>query len=94
MFNNVLIIVYIFAALAISKLVCPEFWNNSITETSISRNDLMDCVEFLTDLLQFDFVFIKPCDSLDSIIDLAIRHFEGEEIILMDNVFQKIFLFN
>ncbi|XP_025420719.1 glycerol-3-phosphate acyltransferase 1, mitochondrial-like isoform X2 [Sipha flava] len=71
-------------ALALSKLVCPEFWNKSMIETKISRNDLMECVQFLTDLLQFDFIFIKPCDNLDSIVDSVIRHFEAEEIILMD----------
>jgi glycerol-3-phosphate O-acyltransferase len=60
-----------------------------MVETKISRNDLMECVQFLTDLLQFDFIFIKPCDNLDSIVDSVIRHFEAEEIILMDMVFQK-----
>lgn len=89
LFGNVLIIVYNFVAIAMSKLVCPEFWNNSLTETTISRNDLMECVQFLTDLLQFDFVFIKPCNNLDSMIDSVIRDFEGEEIILMDMVFLK-----
>lgn len=71
------------------KLVCPEFWNQSINETSISRNELVDCVLFLIDLLQFDFVFIKPCDTLDNIVDSVIRIFEQEEIVLIDMVFKK-----
>lgn len=72
-----------------SKLVCPEFWKQKIAETSISRNELIDCVLFITDLLQFDFVFIKPCDTLNSIVDTVIRHFEEEEIVLIDMVFKK-----
>lgn len=72
-----------------SKLVCPEFWNQTINETKISRKSLIDCVGFIIDLLQYDFVFIKPCQNLDDIIDMAIRHFEEEEIILLDMVFIK-----
>jgi len=63
--------------------------NKAVTETKISRNDLIADVTFLTNLLQFDFVFIKPCDTLDNIVDAVIRHFEQEEIILMNMVFQK-----
>lgn len=72
-----------------SKLVCPEFWNQTINETKISRKSLIDSVVFIIELLQYDFVFIKPCQSLDNIIDTVIRHFEEEEIILMDMVFIK-----
>lgn len=57
-----------------------------MTETKISRNELMECVIFLTNLLQFDFVFIKPCDNLDNIVDRVIRCFEEEDIILIDMV--------
>jgi len=77
----------IFSALTICKLVSQDFLNNAITETKISRRDLIGDVTFLTNLLQFDFVFIKPCDTLDNIVDSVIRHFEEEEIILMDLVF-------
>lgn len=77
-----------FTALAISKLVCPEFWKGTLSETKISRNELIECVLFLTDLFQFDFVFIKPCDNLDNIVDSVIRYFEEEEIILIDMVFK------
>jgi len=76
-----------FSALSINKVVCPEFWNKTMTETKISRKDLFENVVFLMNLLQFDFVFIKPCDSLDSIVDSVIRTFEEEEIILIDQVF-------
>lgn len=72
------------------KLVCPEFWNQTIIETKISRNELVDCVLFLTDLLQFDFVFIKPCDTVENIVDTVIRQFEQEEIVLIDVVFNLI----
>jgi len=68
-------------------LVSLDLWNSATTETKISRNDLVEDVLFLTNLLQFDFVFIKPCDSLDNIVDKVIRHFEEEEIILIDMVF-------
>jgi len=77
-------------ALALSKLVGQEFWNQTVTETKISRNDLIECVIFLTNLLQFDFVFIKPCDTLDNIVDRVIRYFEEEEIILIDMVYTNI----
>ena len=50
---------------------------------------MVDDALFLINLLQFDFVFIKPCDTLDNIVDGVIRHFEEEEIVLMDLVFQK-----
>lgn len=78
---------YFFTALTICKLVSLDLWNSATTETKISRNDLVEDVLFLTNLLQFDFVFIKPCDSLDNIVDKVIRHFEEEEIILIDMVF-------
>lgn len=78
----------IFTALAICKLVCPEFWKGTLSETKISRKELTECVLFLTDLFQFDFVFIKPCDHLNNIIDTVIRYFEEEEIILIDMVFK------
>ncbi|KAL4149450.1 hypothetical protein QTP88_003400 [Uroleucon formosanum] len=76
-------------ALTICKLISQDFWNNAITETKISRNDLVEDVIFLTNLLQFDFVFIKYCDTLDNIVDRVIRHFEEEEIILMDMVLEE-----
>lgn len=78
--------------MALSKLVCADFWNKTLSETKISRNELIECVIFLTDLLQFDFVFIKPCDSLNNIVDDVIRHFEEEEIILIDMVFENLIL--
>lgn len=84
---------YIFTAVAISKLVCPEFWKGTLSETKISRKELIECVLFLVDLFQFDFVFIKPCDNLNNIIDTVIRYFEEEEIILIDLVL-KFILFN
>lgn len=80
---------FVSVALAMSKLVCPEFWNQTINETKISRNDLIKNIVFLTDLLQYDFVFIKPCDSLDNVVDSVIRRFEEEEIILFDTVLQE-----
>jgi glycerol-3-phosphate O-acyltransferase len=64
-----------------------DFLNKTITETKISRNELVEDVLFLMHLLQFDFVFIKPCDSLDNIMESVIRNFEEEEIILIDMVF-------
>lgn len=76
-------------ALTIFKLVSQEFWNTSITERKISRKELVEDVLFLFNLLQFDFVFIKPCDSLDNIVERVIRSFEEEDIILIDMVFQK-----
>ncbi|CAI6369617.1 unnamed protein product [Macrosiphum euphorbiae] len=76
-------------ALTICKLVSQDFLNNAITETKISRKDLIGDVTFLTNLLQFDFVFIKPCDTLDNIVDSVIRHFEEEEIILMDLMLEE-----
>lgn len=57
-------------------------------ETTVSRIDLLECLTFLIDLLQFDFVFIKPCDNLDNILDSVVRYFEEEEIILIDMVFK------
>lgn len=47
---------------------------------------MVEDVLFLFNLLQFDFVFIKPCDSLDSIVERVIRSFEEEDIILIDMV--------
>ncbi|XP_015367748.1 PREDICTED: glycerol-3-phosphate acyltransferase 1, mitochondrial-like isoform X2 [Diuraphis noxia] len=76
-------------ALTICKLVSLDIWNSGITETKISRNDLVEDVLFLINLLQFDFVFIKPCDNLDNIVDKVIRHFEEEEIILMDMMLEE-----
>ncbi|XP_022173907.1 glycerol-3-phosphate acyltransferase 1, mitochondrial isoform X3 [Myzus persicae] len=76
-------------ALTICKLVNLDFWNNDITETKISRNELIEDVLFLINLLQFDFVFIKPCDSLDNIVDRVIRRFEEEEIILIDLMLEE-----
>jgi len=67
-------------------MVPAEFWNQTISEAIISRNELKDNVQFIIDLLQFDFVFIKPCQSLDDIVDAVIRNFEEEGIILMDVV--------
>lgn len=71
------------------KLISPEYWNKTMLETTISRNELLECLTFLIDLLQFDFVFIKPCDNLDNILDAVVRYFEDEEIILIDMVFKK-----
>lgn len=79
----------IFTAIAICKLVCPEFWEETIIETKISRNELIDTVLFITQLLEFDFVFIKPCDDLDHIVDSVMMYFEEEEIILIDMVFKE-----
>lgn len=76
-------------ALSICKLVNQEFWNSTKPEIKISRNDLVDDALFLINLLQFDFVFIKPCDTLDNIVDGVIRHFEEEEIVLMDLVLEE-----
>ncbi|XP_003247305.1 glycerol-3-phosphate acyltransferase 1, mitochondrial isoform X2 [Acyrthosiphon pisum] len=76
-------------ALTICKLIRWDFLDKAITEMIISRNDLVGDVTFLTNLLQFDFVFIKPCDTLDNIVDTVIRHFEEEEIILMDMILEE-----
>lgn len=65
-----------------------------MSETKISRNELDDCVLFLIDLFQFDFIFIKPCDSLSNIVDTVIRKFEEENIILIDLVLKKKKNFN
>lgn len=71
--------------------MCPEFWNQTITEMKLSRKELIDDVSWLAELMQFDFVFIKPCDNLDNIIDTVIRHFEEEQIILVDMVLNNSF---
>ncbi|VVC46482.1 Hypothetical protein CINCED_3A022004 [Cinara cedri] len=71
-------------AMALSKLVCPEFWNKTLTETKISGNELLEDLIFLTELLQFDFVFIKPCDSLENVLESVLRQFESEGIVLID----------
>lgn len=76
-------------ALTIFKLVSQEFWNTSITDKKISRKELVEDVLFLFNLLQFDFVFIKPCDSLDNIVERVIRSFEEEDIILIDNMLEE-----
>lgn len=67
-------------------MVSAEFWNMTINETLISRKKLKECVQFITELLQFDFVFYKPCQDLDEIIDTVIRKFELDEIIVTDTV--------
>ncbi|XP_060841831.1 glycerol-3-phosphate acyltransferase 1, mitochondrial-like isoform X2 [Rhopalosiphum padi] len=76
-------------ALSICKLIGMDFLNKTITETNISRNELVEDVLFLINLLQFDFVFIKPCDSLDNIVESVIRNFEEEEIILIDMMLEE-----
>jgi len=82
-------LILFFSALSISKIACLKSCDQIITEIHISRNELIDCVLFLTDLLQFDFVFIKPCDTLDNIVDKVIRDFEDEEIILVNTVIEE-----
>lgn len=72
-----------------SKLVGPEFWSKSLFKADISRNDLLGDLSFLTELLQFDFVFIKPCDTLETILDSVIRQFEAEGIVMVEMVFKK-----
>ncbi|XP_025203067.1 glycerol-3-phosphate acyltransferase 1, mitochondrial isoform X2 [Melanaphis sacchari] len=76
-------------ALTICKLINLELWNTSITETTILREYLVEDVLFIIDLLQFDFVFIKPCDNINNIVDTVIRQFEEEEIILVDQTFEE-----
>lgn len=75
--------------MVLSKLVCPEFWIKILDETRVSRNELLGDLSFLIELLQFDFVFSKPCDTLDTILDSVIRKFELEGIILVEMVFKK-----
>lgn len=79
--------------MVLSKLVCTEFWNKTITETQISRKDLLGDMLFIIELLQFDFVFIKPCDSSDNILDSVLRQFEVEEIIIVETVCKKKYIF-
>lgn len=72
-----------------SKLGGPEFWKQTVSKISISLKELVDCVSFLTNILQFDFVCIRPCDTVMNIVKAVMEHFEQEGIVLVNILFNK-----
>ncbi|XP_050537298.1 glycerol-3-phosphate acyltransferase 1, mitochondrial isoform X2 [Daktulosphaira vitifoliae] len=69
-------------AIVLSYLVGSEFWNLTVSEVLVSRQILIDWLLWFIDLLKYDFVFIKPCENIDNLVDSVMRIFEEEEIII------------
>lgn len=52
----------------------------------MSRQLLTVWLSWFIDLLKYDFVFIKPCENVDNVVDSVMRIFEEEEIIMTTEV--------
>ncbi|XP_050436945.1 glycerol-3-phosphate acyltransferase 1, mitochondrial [Adelges cooleyi] len=76
-------------AIVLSYMVGSEFWSLNVSEVLVSRQILLEWIVWITELLKYDFVFLKPCQNIEDVLDSIIQIFEVEEIITKEQLLDE-----